>query len=352
MAFFRSDARYGRLHCEIREQLAEGRIPLVALDDTSELRHKHPKGESASYVGPVLYRHYLTVGWWPFTLPTIYALPLLISSTVVCFMMALALRHDWLRQQQIPVYWTVSATSLVLLIAALLKLLRPRHRKFVVFDRRHGLVHIPHVFGWRSEAVRFADLDACIMDRATGTLGLDSHTNVYVVRPPWDLARDGMPPWRGLVRVGIGSPWEDPKGEGMWLFILDFMTQKPPPTYPNPGASIEEIDRVISLSRLSTGQSLVDSDEYGGDWKGYIAQMNPEYRRFNPAKLSKQPTWIRETDGRWRRVGKGEVIPSEGAATEAFEAEDIARGKAFRRYLAELQAKKEHPAPAEAENTP
>jgi len=308
--------RGGRTHAYNRRELAAGRLTVSPVNDGSLLRFPHRKGKARGHVGHVLYGHYLVVGWRPMETLALLLIILGISGTITCFVMALAVHGDWMHGQDEPVYWALMWFSLITSVLTLRWLLRRRYRKFVVFDRRHGLVHIPYFFGSRMARVRFEDLNACIVEMPTGTMFLETETVLYFVRPGWDLIRDGYPPRRYLTAV---YRWggREPYTEENWMVMVSFMTEPPPPM-PTQRERYRESHKkghrhkyLVDPIYLENRQWRIDSS-YGGEWKRYIKDIHIEYSRFDPTKLGTTPNWVREPDGRWRRVREGEVVPTHG----------------------------------------
>ncbi|RFA36470.1 hypothetical protein [Alkalilimnicola ehrlichii] len=168
--------------------------------------------------------------------------------------------------------------------------MKPLYRRFIVFDRVRQLVHIPHRFGDGVDRVRFQDASFCITDYPSGYANLRSATALYVVRPGWDLLRDGYPAQTRMVVVaGAGYEGHDKKTERAWRHIVQFMSR--------PAGSDE-----YSFQYMA-------NETHGGDVIAYLRDLDPDsnYRRFEPKELGTLPNWIREPDGRWRRVGEAEA---------------------------------------------
>jgi len=308
--------RGGRTHAYNRRELAAGRLAVSPVNDGSLLKFPHRKGKTDAYPGPVLHGHYLVVGWRPMEIVALGLIVLSFGSAFANFVGALGSHHARISNGYERIYWWIGAVSLAVLITTLRWLLRRRYRKFVVFDRLHGLVHIPYFFGSRMARVRFEDLNACIVEMPTGTMFLETETVLYFVRPGWDLIRDGYPPRRYLTAVARGLA-DKPTVEAKWLVMVSFMTEPPPPMPTERERYLESHKKgrrhkyLVEPHCLENLHWIVDSS-YGGDWKRYIKDIHIEYSRFDPTKLGTTPNWVREPDGRWRRVREGEVVPTHG----------------------------------------
>lgn len=188
-------------------------------------------------------------------------------------------------------YAWLSGFCAVLVVYAVWAFIIRKPRKFFVFDRDRGLVHIPHILGRGMDVARWEDLSFVIVDEPGGYAGLSPVTSLFVVRPGHDLLRDGYPPRHMLVRVCGGSR-ETNAAEEYWACLVRFMNSKEL----NSGFSPEDYRDYVK-------EGLA---QFGGDLSKYYTGGLPRYSHFNYYRLVHRPTWWREPDGRWRPAREGD----------------------------------------------
>ena len=137
-------------------------------------------------------------GYWP------WRMPLLI---VAFFSACISFAWRWLtrsRQTPQPSDLRVGLIALVIAVFGFWHGFRNfRYRKYIAFDRKRHLVHIPRLFGMGMDVVRWEDAGFCVVNTITGYAGLRTAGNIYVCRLPWDLVRHGYPPMRYRVWIRV-----------------------------------------------------------------------------------------------------------------------------------------------------
>ena len=170
------------------------------------------------------------------------------------------------------------------------------YRRFVVFDRRRGLVHLPGWFrGRRPDAVRWQDLGVLLAEVPGGYMGSTPLTQVYVVRPPSSLARREYPPWyRRIPFIDGEAAHHD--AEQSWRRVATWMTE---PLEASPWAvSLKELDQDVA-----EGDALEDS--YRGDWAAFRKDIAGSLRPFYGTELLTEPNWVCDAEGCWQRRPDG-----------------------------------------------
>ena len=170
------------------------------------------------------------------------------------------------------------------------------YRRFVVFDRRRGLVHLPGWFrGRRPDAVRWQDLGVLLAEVPGGYMGSTPLTQVYVVRPPSSLARREYPPWyRRIPFIDGEAAHHD--AEQSWRRVATWMTE-PPEASP------------WALSRKELDQGIAD-EFFRGNWTAHhrdklTLPASKQLRLFFGTELLTEPNWVCDAGGRWQRRPDG-----------------------------------------------
>ena len=293
--------RGGRGHAQAAKRLKKGELPIAARnDDESVFWHRH-KSEDFVADGALFYGDYLLYGYWPWRMPWLVLAFLCACLSLSGFVSyASALAHS--QADRASTYICIALATLVVAVFGFWHGFRNfRYRKYVVFDRKRHLVHIPRLLGPEMDVVRWEDAGFCVVDTITGYAGVGTDGNVYVCRPPWDLVRDGYPPMRFRVPIdGVAERYGGGRGaERIWRFIVNCMT---PPMAQSFIGDFKDSDMVAFVDRV-----------YGGDWDPFFREEWPRrlgapkgaLLHFRPAQLATTPNWLREPDGRWRWVGNG-----------------------------------------------
>ena len=290
--------RGGRGHAQAAKLLKNGELPIAQRnDDESVLWYAHQPKDLLSD-GALFYGDYLLYGYWPWRMPWLilaFVCGCLSFAGFVSYASAVA--HDL--PHAASTYIHIALTTLVIAVFGFWHGFRNfRYRKYIVFDRKNHLVHIPRLFGMDTDVVRWKDAGLCVVNTITGYAGLRTAGNIYVCRPPWDLISDGYPPMRYRAWVyGMGDRYGGGESaERIWRFIVNFMTQPP-------------AQSVIGDFKDEDIVELVEG-EFGGNWDVFFREEWPRrlkqpvgvLKHFRPELLGSQPNWVREPDGQWRYV--------------------------------------------------
>ena len=171
--------------------LKQGELPIALRnDDESVLWYEHQPKDLLSD-GALFYGDYLLFGYWPWRMPL-----LIVAYFSACISFAWLLAYA-IAPNATPSDLHVGLVTLVIAVFGFWHGFRNfRYRKYIAFDRKNHLVHIPRLFGMGMDVVRWEDAGFCVVNTITGYAGLRTAGNIYVCRPPWDVISDGYPPMR------------------------------------------------------------------------------------------------------------------------------------------------------------
>lgn len=164
-----------------------------------------------------------------------------------------------------------------LAIALFITSRRAPANRFIVFDRKNQLTHIPAGLGNKCDTIKWADTSFYIYDENYVYRPYEySHTRITIMPPPFDAASERIPSPYGRRKLKqLSEPsiyyYESAEAEAIYRYIVRFMNQS------------EDRD----------------------------TQSTPTDRlplRLDTTRLPKKPNWIRHPDGRWERIGPGTVI--------------------------------------------
>lgn len=140
-----------------------------------------------------------------------------------------------------------------------------KFKKFVIFDKRTGIIHIPKRFGREYDRVLFKDASFIIVDRIH-YLGISKSTYFYLLRPGWDLIHDGwIKHTFSLIEL---SKLPDPYIQKVWAYLVQFMVGK--------------LDSLDSMKEAK--------------------KVYKRFSKFDPSKFGTDLTWTRDEDGKWHKV--------------------------------------------------
>lgn len=184
--------------------------------------------------------------------------------------------------------WIFTPLGLFLLWYSLLA----RYFRQMIFDRRRGLVHVPHLLSRRLDTVRFADLDVLLVRVPTGFHGMESVIRPYLARPGYNFALGDYPrPWHRVPFL-VADPNPPDTAEWLWRQIVAFMTRP-----------IEESPWAVQNRR---GDHAVAKLDYNGNWAAMRRAMHQNDLRLYGSKLLTAPNWYRDANGDWHRTAGGE----------------------------------------------
>ena len=139
-------------------------------------------------------------------------------------------------------------------------------KKFVVFDQKTGIVYIPKRIGKKYDRILFKDASFIMVDRYSNIYGTNRNTYFYLLRPGWDLIRDGwIKNTYSLIELSA-DPNEST--QETWAFLVDFMAGRRKSYY--------------TLKAAQNGR--------------------PNFAKFDPSKLGTDLTWTRDENGKWHKV--------------------------------------------------
>lgn len=166
--------------------------------------------------------------------------------------------------------------------------------RYVVFDRRNRLVHLPRWFSRKQDSIRWEEADFGIIDVRLGQFWNEKGTNLYVVKPPWSLLHQGYFNWRTAICIHEESKqWHELSQEGHYVngaesvfrFIVDFMTRPPERSV--------ALDYIASMDQVLEDRGNID---YVPSIYGYHFQW------IDPERLPTEPNWLRAADGHWQQL--------------------------------------------------
>jgi len=172
--------------------------------------------------------------------------------------------------------------------------------RYVVFDRRNQLVHLPRWFSRKQDSIPWEEADFGIIDVRHGQFDMQKGTNLYVVKPPWSLLHDGYFNWRtGICFHQESKIWRDMTREGesiegaesVFRFIIDFMTRPP--------------ERSVSLNYIVGMDHVLEKQ---GNVDRYPASYGYFYKWLDPECLPDKPNWQRTADGRWQQLAPAVTV--------------------------------------------
>lgn len=167
-----------------------------------------------------------------------------------------------------------------------------RFPRFVIFDRRHGLVHLPRFFSRRQDSIRWQDADFCIIDTRGGYLMDKTATVLLTAPPPWDLRSQGCcKPWKQIMfGMGEGDDPDNADAEPAFRNIVRFMME--PPSKGVPLKDLVDTDCAIS-------------SQYKNNLRLFRTKLGRETSLLDPERLPSKPNWIKDRFGNWKKVGPG-----------------------------------------------
>ena len=283
--------RGGRGHVQAAKRLKSGELPIAMRnDDQSVLWYEHgPDDYSDS--GALFYGDYLLYGYWP------WRMPLLIVAYFCALVSAAGFTVFALARNATPTDLHIALVTLLIAVFGFWHGFRNfRFHKYIAFDRKNHLVHIPRIFSKGMDVVRWEDAGFCVVSTITGYAGLRTSGDVYVCRPPWDLVRDGYPPMRYRAWIyGLSKRYGGVKGaERIWRAIVDFMTMPPAQS------QIGDYSNMVWTVETACGGSWDQFFRY--EWPRRLGAPKGILKHFRPELLGSEPNWVREPDGQWRYV--------------------------------------------------
>ena len=139
-------------------------------------------------------------------------------------------------------------------------------KKFVVFDQKTGIVHIPKRIGKKYDRILFKDASFIMVDRYLNIYGTVRMTYFYLLRPGWDLIHDGwIKNTLSLIELELSS---NEHIQSSWAFLIEFMA---------------------------------------GRYKNYCTvkeakKIHEDLSKFDSSKLGTDLTWTRDENGKWHKV--------------------------------------------------
>ncbi|MCG5509578.1 hypothetical protein [Ectothiorhodospira lacustris] len=149
--------------------------------------------------------------------------------------------------------------------------------RFIIFDRKNQITHIPAGLGNKCDTIKWADTSFYIYDENYVYRPHEySHTRITIMPPPFDAASERIPSPYGRRKLKqLSEPsihhYESAEAEAIYRYIVRFMNR-----------SEDGDSQFGSTDRLPL---LLDT-----------------------TKLPKKPNWIRHPNGRWERTVPGTVI--------------------------------------------
>lgn len=170
---------------------------------------------------------------------------------------------------------------------------------YIVFDRRHQLIHLPRWFSHKQDSIRWIEADLCVLDMLTGYFNESITTELSVVPPPLSLQQQGSKPWRRffkyhhdskrphILKNFNGYPMEG--AEAVFRFIVDFMTCPP--------------ERCMALDIICYKDWDIEMEKMGNnDFERAIRKEKTLWSLIDPERLPTEPNWIRDAQGHWQQI--------------------------------------------------
>ncbi|MFY0663853.1 MAG: hypothetical protein JXQ97_04465 [Natronospirillum sp.] len=170
---------------------------------------------------------------------------------------------------------------------------------YIVFDRRHRLIHLPRWFSHKQDSIRWEDADLCVLDMLTGYFHESITTELSVVPPPLSLQQQGTKPWWRFFKYHYdskrpvdlkehdGYPAEG--AEAVFRFIVDFMTRPP--------------EQSVALDAMSFKDMGIEMKQFGNnDFERTIKNHKEFWSLIDPERLPTEPNWVRDEHGHWQQV--------------------------------------------------
>ncbi|WP_412852232.1 hypothetical protein [Ectothiorhodospira shaposhnikovii] len=183
-------------------------------------------------------------------------------------------------------------TWLILLIPAGILLFKitdhKKHNRFVIFDKKNQIVHIPKLLSKRQDTVNWSDISFLIHDIHNPVKPTKyEETHLSIIRPPADLITNGAPSaylTYKLINISdcLENKYTAEEAEEIYCYILRFMENK-------------DQNHQEDAQAKKNAPININSE----DWQWSLLKTE---------KLPKEPNWIRHPDGRWERIGPGTVI--------------------------------------------
>lgn len=283
MAVFRG----GKGYYHARRKLKNGELPISGNNDDSVLWGQRVPdvvtGEPVAQQGDGWQQgDYLVYGWRPYA-GTLGGLSIVAGS--IAFVQAIAhFSHG--QPGWIPIIFLIIAALFYYYIA------RARFHRFVIFDRRHGLVHLPRFFSRRQDSIRWQDADFWLIDVKGGVYFDTTHTELITTRPPWDLRTKGIPPfWRHIMLTSASSDdSNNAPTEPAFRHIVEFMTAA--------RTSRMLLDELISMD-------CYVAHTFNNDFRRTRKKAGRLFSLLDPESLADKPNWLRGKSGNWEKVGRG-----------------------------------------------
>lgn len=237
---------------------------------------------------------YLIYGWRPWNVPMALIWMYSAGLTVTALLAAL-------RSSNSSTYWIFGWPGVVI-GAALFYIsfwwyFRSRYSHFIIFDRRHQLIHLPRWFSHKQDSIRWSEADLCVLDMPMGYLGESIATELHVVPPPLTLQQRGTKSWWRFFKYHQDS--KQPHvikhydghtvdgSEAVFSFIVDFMTQPP--------------ERCIALDVMPTFEVELEF-KANNHFSKFVQKYCYFFAMIDPERLPTQPNWVRSEQGQGHQV--------------------------------------------------
>ena len=229
---------------------------ISAINDTSVL----DPGIEPCPGGDLCVTNYYVFGYWFWEKPLLVVMLFLFGIGVTAIIATFGVNGRW-------EFLIVGLSCLILLRKLWRYSFIHKYKKFIVFDQKTGIVHIPKRFGKKYDRILFKDASFVMVDRYTTILGLSRSTYFYLLRPGWDLIHDGwIKNTYSLIELSTAS---NEFAQKIWAFLVEFMAGR----YKR---------HFYTLKEAQNGR--------------------PNFAKFDPSKLETDLTWTRDENGKWHKV--------------------------------------------------